>query len=333
MNTSDHAIEWNRDKLIPNRQTVSKLLLLADALVESSELREAEKCFRQAIFLADQMDGHNDTRCDAFVSFGRLLVRLNAVDEAEQWLRRAESLIESGKVQARDHGGTYEVLATICRQRGDSDIALRYCTLAEKASADIAEYLHQRSRQAKPTRSIDPADMANSEAKAGLKSHPTPDLWKRILDQSRTKSSLPIPTMDEVVCIAGVALCVREQQQPTVTADRLRVTVRSHRPTWDGFEVRKVAQCACDRGFLQSYRVNEDRTDRPMRSMNSQRPSFSVAYQLAMPPEELVAAICGSILSIGRMTDESRECIQLLAETLLLDESKRASLFEWMDVM
>ena len=144
MTTPKYAIEWNRDALVADRQTVARLMLLADALIDSAELHEAENCFRQAVYLAEQLDDEDDTRCDLAVSFGQVLLQLDKCDEAETWLRRAELLIDSRKVEAKHHSGVYQAWADFYRQKNDPATADRYSRLADESFGVVTSDLRLR---------------------------------------------------------------------------------------------------------------------------------------------------------------------------------------------
>ena len=171
MTTPKYAIEWNRDTLVADRQTIARLMLLADALVDSSELHEAENCYRQAVFLAEQLDDEDDTRCDLAVSFGLLLMQLNKHNEAEQWLRQAESLIDTGKVKAQNHSEVYETWTTFYRHKDEPETADRYARLAKESFASITADLRRRVEAAE-RRSVTVAEDCPTVVKSMEESQP-----------------------------------------------------------------------------------------------------------------------------------------------------------------
>lgn len=356
MTTPKYAIEWNRDALVADRQTVARLMLLADALVESAELHEAENCYRQAVFLADQLVDEHDSRCDLAASFGQLLTQLGKQEEAEQWLRIAESLIDSGKVKTQHHSDVYDAWAAFFRQKGDSATAKRYALLAKKSFASITTNLRRRFEQSQKHQPADSVVEASESAvpldrsSVLAEKHSTDSTSKRRLPKPIAKrvatkraewekklhslidSALHLPTDAQIQCISALTDCGALDSTDPVPVDSILDAIQKH-GSWDKMGLRELCERAKLSGFVS--KKNRRLSRRKAKGTQVRMRAFTegaeeTTYALAAPPMEILARVAAGLIGATGLRQEVRQCFLQLVTALRIDPALEQAIQLWL---
>ncbi len=323
------AIDWSTAHLVSDRDTVTRMMDLADALTRSCEWVEAERCLQRAAVLAESLHDCDNTRCDLFVIYGRLLTILGKLEAAAHYLERANALIESGHVKRADHSDVYAVMASLFEKKGDVPSRSEYLLLQQSATADLSAQLIQRL-----THNVG-AGGSTSPRLSSIANRPNDPIdWKHVVENHQSGAVLPLPSDDELICLAAIAQYAHNTRQSSVTTQQLKSIVAVNRPHWDGFELRQVAQRAVARGFLSTHIVERSRhTGSPQQAVRSHiesQRSSGAAFDLAIPPTHLLAAICRGALKSQSLTDETRNRLLTIADLMLSGSTAKLSFREWL---
>ncbi len=156
-----------------------------------------------------------------------------------------------------------------------------------------------------------------------------PDNWITIWNQHHNRHSLPMPTQEETACLTALA-----GESGSKNIRHLFQSLGDRANISNIVQLQLIAEIGVQQGFLASEECeveqSEESTEHALRAESDNQPNTELAFQLAQPPEELLASICQQLLNNKALTEEIKQSLLTLSEGLLQTQPLRDSFADWL---
>ena len=153
--------------------------------------------------------------------------------------------------------------------------------------------------------------------------------WIDIWNRKHNRHSLPLPTPEETACIAALA-----GESELMPIRNLFQSLGQRANISNIVQLQQIAQESVQHGFLSSEECeieqSQESTEHALRTEQGQQPQTELAFQLAQPPEELLASICQQLLENKTLTEETKQSLLTLSEGLLPTQPLKDSFANWL---
>ena len=170
--------------------------------------------------------------------------------------------------------------------------------------------------------------MTEAEEKVEAQSVP-PENWITVWNEKHNRHSLPMPTKEETACIILLA-----GKSKSIPIRDLFQSLGQREDITNIVQLQQIAEGSVQHGFLSSEECeieqSEESKEHALRTEPDHQPQTELAFQLAQPPEELLASICQQLLDNKTLTEETKQSLLTLAEGLLLADPLKESFADWL---
>lgn len=153
--------------------------------------------------------------------------------------------------------------------------------------------------------------------------------WLSVWKHNQDRPSLPMPTSEETACLSVLAA-----KTQSIPIRKLFQSIEQQAQISNLVHLQQIAEGAVQHGFLSAEKhdleAGEESEELTLRGGSETEPQTELAFQLAQPSEELLAAICQKLLENETLTPEIKQNLLTLADALHLPPPLKESFADWL---